>query len=78
MTPIPWFKHEPERTATGYRWLDLIVDPWIRVTAYLASRRLWRLMRIGDESWRQARTRTQRFFSEHPEFLDEEARRERG
>lgn len=67
---LSWFKYEPERTATGYRWLDFITAPYWSVVFYLNQRRMWLWMRIGKETWRQARDRTRRYVREHPEYGD--------
>lgn len=67
--PIPWFRHEPERTATGYRWLDWLTDPYWRFRTWWTARSLWKLMAV-NESWRQARARTRAYFREHPELLE--------
>ena len=68
----PWFRHAPEQTATGYRWLDLLTDPYWLLSMWISQRRFWRLMRIGDESWRQARDRTRQYFRDHPEWLEKD------
>lgn len=61
-----WFRREPDRTATGYRWLDTLTYPYWAVASWLAQRHMWRLLALRGESWRQARDRTRRFFREHP------------
>jgi hypothetical protein len=71
MSQPAWFRHEPERTATGYRWLDALTDPYWRLSMWVTQRKCWKLMRIGDESWRQARDRTRRYFAQHPELLED-------
>lgn len=56
--PMPsWFRHEPDKTATGYRWLDWLTDPYWRFTGWWQQRKFWRIMRVGDETWRGARDR---------------------
>ena len=66
-----WFRHEPDRTATGYRWLDLLTAPYWRVVDWRNQRWWWQVMAVGDETWREARNRTQQYFRDHPELLDD-------
>lgn len=68
--PPSWFRHEPDKTATGYRWLDLLTAPYWRVVDWRAQRRLWKVMAIRGESWREARDRTHQVFRDHPELLE--------
>jgi hypothetical protein len=64
-----WFKHDPEHTATGYRWLDLLTAPYWYVADYLTRRRFWKFMAV-NETWREARDRTRAYYREHPELLE--------
>jgi len=70
---ILWFKKDIECTVTGYRWLDALIGPYWSVTGWLAARRLWQLMAVGDETWRESRDRTRAFYRVHPELLDRDA-----
>ena len=36
--PISWWRHEPKRTATGYRWLDWLTKPYWRYQSRRANR----------------------------------------
>lgn len=65
MSRPPWFKHDPEHTATGYRWLDLLTHPYWIFAGWWEARKLWKLMAV-NESWRQARTRTRAHFQAVP------------
>lgn len=59
LPPPPWFRHEPEKTATGYRWLDLLTAPYWSAKDWFTQRKLWKMLAV-NESWRQARDRVQK------------------
>ena len=67
---IPWFRKDTEHTATGFRWLDTLSDPYWRLLQWWWERRFWRLMAVGDETWRRARDRTRAYYRAHPELFE--------
>ncbi len=36
---ISWWRHEPERTATGFRWLDWLTKPYWQMWAWWQTHR---------------------------------------
>lgn len=49
------FKHEPDRTATGYLLLDWITAPYWWLMDKWAQRQFWKLFRIKDESLQETK-----------------------
>ena len=46
-----------DKYATGYRWLDLLTDPYWRLRAWWVERRWWQMHARPGESWKAARDR---------------------
>ena len=42
--PISWWRHEPKRTATGYRWLDWLTKPYWQLWCWWQTRLFWKTM----------------------------------
>ena len=42
--PISWWRHEPARTATGYRWLDWLTQPYWQVWVWYQTHLFWKTM----------------------------------
>lgn len=55
-----WFKHESDKTATGYRWLDWLTAPYWSFVVWRSERQLYRTLQIEGESIAE----TKRWFRE--------------
>lgn len=66
MSRPPWFRHDPEHTATGYRWLDLLTDPYFRIRGWWTARKFWKLMRVGNDSIRETKRWVRAYFNASP------------
>ncbi len=64
MTPISWWRHEPARTATGYRLLDWLTHPYWVLMCQWRTRQFWRLMAVGDQTWKEAQTAGRQWWAE--------------